>query len=101
MPQHTYSTVFRDVSFSEVGTALNTIQKIDAISGVDIRAVYDTSGGTLDDGTTYDTEATVTLTYDYSLGDGDVALDNLANALSRLGRLPDKATIQNEIKARG
>lgn len=101
MPNHTYSTVFRDISFSEVGTALDTIQKIDAISGVDIRATYDTSGGTLDDGTTYNTEATVTLTYDYSLGNGDVALDNLANALSRLDQLPDKATIRSEIKARG
>lgn len=101
MPQHTYSTVFRDISFSNIGTALETIQTIDAISGVDIRATYDTSGGTLEDGTTYDTEATLTVTYEYSLGNGDVALDNLATSLSNLGQLPDKSTIRDEIKARG
>jgi len=101
MPTHTYSTVLYDVTWTDIGQAVDSVQQVAAVSGVDLRVAHDTSGGTMEDGTTYNTETTFTATYEYALGSGDVALNELADALSQLSHLPDKQTIRSDIKARG
>jgi len=99
---HTWSTTLYDISWQDVGTAVDSVENLDNISGVSLSARYDTGGGTRDDGTTFNTEAVVTVTMEYSLGDGDVALESLANALSNLSVINKSVPqLKTEIKARG
>lgn len=102
MPTHTYSTVLYDITWQDIGNAIDSIDTVDSLTGVDAQARYDTSGGTRDDGTTYDTEAVLTMRYDYSLGDGQTALEEFAAGLADVPALPDDtATLKTEIRSRG
>jgi len=99
---HTWSTTLYDISWQDVGAAVDSVENLDSLDGVSISARYDTSGGTRDDGTTFRTEAVVTVTMEYSLGGGDVALESLANALSNLSVINKSVPqLKTEIKARG
>jgi hypothetical protein len=102
MPSHSYSTVLYDLTWQDIGDAINTVEQLDGISGVALRATFDTSGGTLEDGTEYQTEATLTATYEYELGNGDAALTELANAISQLSVVDTSVSqLEYEIKQRG
>lgn len=98
---HTWSTTLYDISWQDIGTAVDSVESLDNISGVSISARYDTSGGTREDGTAYDTEAVVTVTMEYPLGAGDTSLDSLATALSNLSVVSKSVPqLKTEIKAR-
>jgi hypothetical protein len=101
MQTHSYSTILRDVSWSDIGKSVDAVEQLDG-GNVDLRIVHDTSGGTLDDGTTFQTETVLTAEYAYSLGDGQTALDAFANKLSQVPALPsDVNSLASEIKERG
>ena len=98
---HTYSVTIRDITWTDIGDAIDSVNNLDSISGVSIQARYDTQGGTLDDGTTYSTEAVLTVSKEYDLGEGDVALDQLATALSGLSVINKSVPqLKTEIQAR-
>jgi hypothetical protein len=89
MQTHSYSTTLRDVSWSDIGNALDAVKQLDSDDNIDIQVRYDTGGGTLKDGTSYQTEAVFTARYQYALGDGQTALDAFAKKLSQVPSLPD------------
>ncbi len=102
MESHTYSIILRDVSWSDIGNAVDAVKQLDNDDSIDLRIRHDTSGGTLDDGTTYQTETSFSATYSYALGNGDTALTDFSTKLSQVPRLPDdSATLKTEIKERG
>jgi hypothetical protein len=92
MPTFSYSQVLRDITWSDIGGALDAVQSLDSDNNIDLRARYDTSGGELEDGTVYQTEAVLDATYHYQLGDGATALDDFAGKLSQVPPLPDDKT---------
>ena len=99
---HTWSTTLYDISWQDIGNAVESVESLDNVSGVSISAKYDTSGGTRDDGTPFSSEAVVTVTMEYPLGTGDTALESLANALSNLSVVSKSVPqLKTEIKARG
>jgi hypothetical protein len=101
MQTHSYSTTLRDVSWPDIGKSIDAVNQLDS-GEVDLHIVHDTSGGTLDDGTVFHTETVFTAEYQYSLGDGQSALDDFANKLSQVPALPsDVNSLTSEIKERG
>jgi hypothetical protein len=102
MESHTYSIILRDVSWTDIGNAVDAVKQLDSDDSIELLIRHDTSGGTLDDGTTYQTETSFSATYSYALGNGDTALTDFAMKLSQLPPLPDdSATLKTEIKERG
>lgn len=102
MPKHSYSVVLRDVSWSDIGNAVDAVKQLDSDDSIELLIRHDTSGGTLEDGTTYQTETSFSATYTYALGDGDTALTDFSTKLSQVPSLPDdSATLKTEIKERG
>lgn len=102
MQRHNYSIIIRDVSWSDIGNAIDSVKQLDSDDSIELLIRHDTSGGTLDDGTTYQTETSFSATYSYALGDGDAALTDFAMKLSQLPPLPDdSAMLKTEIKERG
>jgi len=102
MPTHSYSIVLRDVSWSDIGAAVDEVEQLDSDDSIDLHITHDTSGGTLDDGTSYETETLFSARYDYVLGEGDTALDDFASKLSEVPALPsDIAQLSDSIKRRG
>lgn len=94
---HSYSTVLFDVTWEEIGNSLDTVESVDSKNEINIRASYDTSGGKLEDGTTFQTQAVLNVSYEYELGNGETSLDEFAEALSQVPLLGDKATIKESI----
>ena len=102
MPTHSYSIVLRDVSWSDIGNAVDAVGQLDSDNSIDLHITHDTSGGTLDDGTPYETETSFAATYAYALGEGDTTLDDFASKLSQVPALPsDTARLTNDIQQRG
>jgi hypothetical protein len=102
MPTHTYSIVLRDVSWSDIGNAVDAVEKLDSDNNTDLHIRHDTSGGTLEDGTKYATETSFRATYNYTLGNGQTALEEFASNLSQVPPLPDDATqLTDTIRQRG
>lgn len=94
---HSYSTVLFDVTWEDIGNSLDAVDSLDSPNEVDIRASFDTSGGELEDGTTFETQAVLNTSYEYELGNGATSLDEFAEALSQVPLLGDKATIKESI----
>jgi hypothetical protein len=93
MQTHSYSIVLRDVSWSDIGSALDAVQKLDSDDNIDLQARHDTSGGTLEDGTVYQTETVFTAKYSYPLSvKGQTAIDDFAAKLSQVPAFPDDTT---------
>lgn len=102
MQTHSFSTVLYDVSWSDVGSALDAVERLDSDGNIDLNVTHDTSGGRRDDGTTFDTETRFSARYNYALGDGAVALDTFASQLSEVPALPsDTSALKDRIRQRG
>ena len=102
MPTHSYSVVLHDVSWSDIGNAVDAVENLDSDGSINLHINHDTSGGTLDDGTSYETETSFTAKYQYSLGDGNVSLDDFASKLSQVPALPsDTVRLTETIQQRG
>lgn len=82
MPTHTYSTPLYDLTWSDIGNALGAVQDLDSKDAASVQARFDTSGGTREDGTSYTTEAVLSVTYEYTLGNGQTAAEELAALLA-------------------
>lgn len=101
MPTHTYSNTFYDISWQDVGDSIDTIDQIDSVEGLSIIATFDTSGGTKDDGTVYNTHAKITAKMNYSLGEGSVMASDMADAISQLSVISKtKSEIETSITER-
>lgn len=89
MPRHTYSDTLTDVTWSDIGNALDAVRQLDTDDSIELSVRHDTSGGTLDDGTAYETRTVFTASYEYELGEGQTALNDFAAKLSQVPPLPD------------
>jgi len=102
MPTHTYSVVLRDVSWSDIGNAVDAVEQLDSDGSIDLHIRHDTSGGTLEDGSEYATETSFRATYNYTLGNGQKALEGFARQLSQVPPLPDdEMQLTDTIQQRG
>jgi hypothetical protein len=102
MQSHTFSTVLYDVSWTQIGDAVDAVKKLDSTDSIQLRVTHDTSGGERDDGAAYQTETVLSVEYEYQLGEGQVALDDFGKKLSQVPALSsDAATLKTDIKQRG
>jgi hypothetical protein len=96
MPTHTYSEVLYDVDWQAIGEMLSASGDM---ASMNCRVTYDTSGGTLSDGTTFETEARITAEYEYTLK--DEPLQKFAKQLTGIPRLPDDQTeLEKDVRDR-
>jgi hypothetical protein len=98
MPTLTFSDVFYDLTWKDVGEMLSMSEDMESM---DCRVTHDTSGGTRSNGTEYGTETVFSAEYEYQLGDGQVSLDGFTQKLSQVPALPnDVSALKSEIKQR-
>lgn len=96
MPTLTFSDVFYDLTWQDVGDMLSMSEGMESM---DCRVTHDTSGGTRSDGTEYATETRITAEYEYQLDQGPP--QQFASKLTDIPRLPDnESDVEETVRER-